>query len=300
VPLPAWLRRVHRHFGISAPRMAVRTRLSWRWRAVVVATLALVVGGMWWWGFDFGQILGGLNRKEMAEKLLSLEAETARLRTEGAQLRARSSRLETELAMRDGAQATLSKHATELQNENSQLKEELVFLQRLVADSNKQVGLSIQRLESFHATIRSRGLEPLAYAVGDAAWSCESGYRAMIELLEREPAPTAVFASNDRLAIGAVRAAVEGGLHVPHDISIVGVDNIDLAPYQTPPLTTIRQSLTDVATLATKILLELVAGRQPHATQVVFEPELIVRQSTAPPPEEKRSTQKEVTRRRNT
>jgi len=160
--------------------------------------------------------------------------------------------------------------------------------------------LSIQRLESFHATIRSRGLEPLSYAVGDAAWSCESGYRAMIALLEREPAPTAVFASNDRLAIGAVRAAVEGGLHVPHDISIVGVDNIDLAPYQTPPLTTVRQSLTDVATLATKILLELVAGRQPHATQVVFEPELIVRQSTAPPPNEERSTQKEVAHRRST
>jgi hypothetical protein len=126
--------------------MAVRTHLSWPWRAVVVATLVAIVGGMWWWGFDFGQILGGLNRKEIEEKLLSLEAETARLRSEAAKLRTTSSRLESELAMRDGAQATLSKQAAELQNENSQLKEELVFLQRLVADSNKQVGLSIQRL----------------------------------------------------------------------------------------------------------------------------------------------------------
>jgi hypothetical protein len=146
VPLPVWLRRVRRHFGISAPRMAVRTRLSWPWRAVVVATLAVTVAGMWWWGFDFGQLLGGLNRKEIQERVLTLEAETARLRTEAGELRAKSSRLETELAMRDGAQATLSKQATDLQNENSQLKEELVFLQRLVADSNKQVGLSIQRL----------------------------------------------------------------------------------------------------------------------------------------------------------
>jgi hypothetical protein len=146
VPLPVWLRRVRRHFGISAPRMAVRTHLSWPWRAVVIATLVVIVGGMWWWGFDFGQILGGLNRRETEEKILSLEAETARLRTETAQLRAKSSRLETELSMQDGAQATLSKQAADLQNENSQLKEELVFLQRLVADSNKQVGLSIQRL----------------------------------------------------------------------------------------------------------------------------------------------------------
>jgi hypothetical protein len=146
VSLPAWLRRLRRHFGISAPRMAVRTQLSWRWRAVVGTMLVATVGAMWWWGFDFGQILGGLSRRETAEKLLALETESARLRTEVAQLRDKSSRLETELAMRDGAQATLSKQAADLQNENTQIKEELVFLQRLIADSNKQVGLSIQRL----------------------------------------------------------------------------------------------------------------------------------------------------------
>lgn len=144
--MPLWWRRVRRHFGISAPRMAVRTHLSWPWRAVVIATLLVIVGGMWWWGFDFGQILGGLNRREVEDKVMRLEAESARLRTEAGELRAKTTRLESELAMRDGAQSTLSKQAAELQNENSQLKEELVFLQKLVADSNKQVGLSIQRL----------------------------------------------------------------------------------------------------------------------------------------------------------
>ena len=143
---PAWWRRVRRHFGISAPRMAVRTHLSWRWRAVVGLVLIAVVGGMWWWGFDFGQILGGFNRKELDTKLTSLEAEASHLRAETAQLRARSSLLESELAMAQGAQATLSKQTMELQNENSQLKEELGFLQSLVADSNKQVGVSILRL----------------------------------------------------------------------------------------------------------------------------------------------------------
>jgi LacI family transcriptional regulator len=144
--------------------------------------------------------------------------------------------------------------------------------------------LSIERLESFQAAIRARGLEPLPHAVGDAAWSCRSGYDAMRQLLERAPAPTAVFASNDRLAIGAMRAIVERGLHIPDDISIVGVDNIELAPYQCPPLTTVRQSLTDVATLATKILLALVKGDEPERTRVVFEPQLMVRESTAAPP----------------
>lgn len=146
MPMPAWWRRLRRHFGISAPRMAVRTHLSWPWRAVVVAALVAVIGGMWWWGFDFGQILGGLNRREIEEKVMSLEAEAARLRAESGELRAKSARLESELAMREGAQSTLSKQAADLQSENSQLKEELVFLQKLVADSNRQVGLSIQRL----------------------------------------------------------------------------------------------------------------------------------------------------------
>ena len=144
--------------------------------------------------------------------------------------------------------------------------------------------LSVERLESFQGAIRARGLEPLPHVVGDVAWSAESGYAAMHELLARAPSPTAVFASNDRLAIGAMRAAVESGLRVPEDISFVGVDNIELSPYQTPPLTTVRQRLTDVATLATKILLDLLEGQEPAEAHVVFEPELIVRQSTARPP----------------
>ena len=90
MPMPAWWRRVRRHFGISAPRMAVRTHLSWPWRAVVAVTLVVVVGGMWWWGFDFGQILGGMNRKETAAKIAGLETEAAQLRTETTQLRAKS------------------------------------------------------------------------------------------------------------------------------------------------------------------------------------------------------------------
>ncbi len=126
--------------------MAVRSHLPWPWRAVAAGVLLAIVGGMWWWGFDFGQIFGGFNRKEVEARLALLESDNARLRAETAQLRAKNSQQESELAMTQGAQATLSKQATELSNENSQLKEELTFLQKLVADSNKQVGLSIQRL----------------------------------------------------------------------------------------------------------------------------------------------------------
>jgi hypothetical protein len=142
----AWWRRARQHFSIDAPRMAVRSSLPWPWRAVVGVGLLAVVVGMWWWGFDFGQIFGGFNRKEIETRIAALETENAQLRAETAQQRAKGTRLESELAMATGAQASLTKQALELQNENSQIKEELVFLQKLVADSNKQVGLAIQRV----------------------------------------------------------------------------------------------------------------------------------------------------------
>jgi len=149
VALPASWRRARqflRHFRIDAPRMAVRSHLPWPWRATVVLALLGIVAGMWWWGFDFGQIFGGFNRKEIAAKLETLEADNATLRAESTSLRARNSQLESELAMTAGAQATLSKQALELMGENSQLKEELTFLQQLVSDSSKQAGLAIPRV----------------------------------------------------------------------------------------------------------------------------------------------------------
>jgi hypothetical protein len=137
---------VRQHFSIDAPRMSVRSHLPWPWKAVLGIALLLVVGGMWWWGFDFGQIFGGFNRKEVEAKITALESEVVQLRGESAELRTRSSQLDSELAMTRGVHTTLTKQATELQNENSQLKEELVFLQQLVADASKQSGLAIQRI----------------------------------------------------------------------------------------------------------------------------------------------------------
>ena len=124
----------------------MHSRLPWPWRAVAGACLAAVVAGMWWWGYDFGQIFGVVNHKEIETRVAALETENAALRGENAQLRARTMQQESELAMTTGAQASLTKQALELSGENSQIKEELAFLQKLVADSNKQVGLSIQRL----------------------------------------------------------------------------------------------------------------------------------------------------------
>ena len=194
--IPASWRRARqffKHFRIDAPQMAVRTRLPWPWRAVVVLTLLAIIGGMWWWGFDFGQILSGFNRKEIEAKQSALEAEAGSLRTEATTLRARNSELETELAMAKGTQDTLSKQTQELSNENSQIKEELAFLQKLVADSNKQVGLGIQRF----AVERERG----------------NGWHFSL-LLVRGGSPTNEFEGNLKVTVTVQAPAAGGGPHV--------------------------------------------------------------------------------------
>jgi hypothetical protein len=126
--------------------MSVRSHLPWPWKAVLGVALLVVIGGMWWWGFDFGQIFGGFNRKAVEARVASLEEEVGRLRVESSELRTRASQLDSELAMSRGAQASLTRQAAELQGENSQLKEEVVFLQHLFADATKQAGIAIQRV----------------------------------------------------------------------------------------------------------------------------------------------------------
>ena len=158
-PAGLW-RRARQHFSIDAPRMAVRSHLPWPWKAVLGVVLLVVIGGMWWWGFDFGQIFGGFNRKEVEARVATLEEEVGRLRAESAELRTRASQLDSELAMSRGAQASLTRQAAELQGENSQLKEEVVFLQQLFADANKQAGIAIQRVAVERERPRHLPLQP--------------------------------------------------------------------------------------------------------------------------------------------
>ena len=76
--------------------MAVRTPLPWWGRAIILLVLVAIPAGMWWWGFDFGQIFGGFNRKEIQARLATLETDNEKLKTEALQLRSRTSQLESE------------------------------------------------------------------------------------------------------------------------------------------------------------------------------------------------------------
>jgi LacI family transcriptional regulator len=147
----------------------------------------------------------------------------------------------------------------------------------------QQLRLSRERVEGFSTTARSRGIEPVI-CPSAGGWECEYGLAAMQCFLELPTRPTAVFAANDRMAIGAMQAAYQAGLRVPEQLSIIGLDDIELAAYQIPPLTTIRQSFAQLARLGVQLLLDVLAGREPDTAQITLTPELVVRSSTAPAP----------------
>jgi hypothetical protein len=140
-------RRIRQTFGISAPRMAVRTHLSWPWRLTATFGVAALIAGMWWWGFDFGRFLAGFDRAAQTQGSAA-DAETTAMREDNARLRAKLAELESDLNVTRGAQATLSKQALELQDQNAQMKEELAFLRKLLSDAGRPGSFSIQRLSA--------------------------------------------------------------------------------------------------------------------------------------------------------
>lgn len=144
----------------------------------------------------------------------------------------------------------------------------------------KGLRLARERFGGFQQALEAWNLEPHSCVREEGIFNCQSGYLAMQRLLACRPQPTAVFAANDLMAIGAMRAVDEAGLCVPQDISIVGVDDIEVAAFQTPPLTTIQQPFTQLATCGVQLLLEILAGKELAHPQIVIEPTLIVRQST--------------------
>ncbi len=112
----------------------------------------------------------------------------------------------------------------------------------------------------------------------------EPGYFAAQQLLSANARFTALFCFNDISAIGAIRALRDAGLRVPQDVSVVGFDDIQAAAFQNPGLTTVRQPLRRMGAMAAQTVLQRIqATSSTICDQIVVEPELIVRSSTAPP-----------------
>ena len=112
-------------------------------------------------------------------------------------------------------------------------------------------------------------------------WSGESGYQAGRRIAD-DPSVTAVFAANDNMALGLMRAMHEAGRRVPEDVSVVGFDNVPEAGYYWPPLTTVNQQFSILGRRAVELAVRALEGEEEPATDLVV-PELIVRGSTAAP-----------------
>jgi DNA-binding LacI/PurR family transcriptional regulator len=144
------------------------------------------------------------------------------------------------------------------------------------------------RLEGWRAALAARGLAEPPTVGGD--WSAASGYAAG-QALAADGEVTAVFAANDDMAIGLIRAMVEAGRRVPEEVSVVGFDDIPVAAYVTPPLTTVRQAFDAVARQGLGRLVHAIERPQEDLPPAEDHPvELILRASTAPPKRRRRAT----------
>ena len=138
-----------------------------------------------------------------------------------------------------------------------------------------------ERRDGYRLAMREAGADLDESLVVEANFNAASGRRAMASLLER-PGLTAVFIASDVVAFGAMAAIREAGLRVPDDISVVGFDDIPLAAYFDPPLTTVHLPAHDLGRAAGVALLDRINGRATEA-RTVLPTELVVRASTAPP-----------------
>lgn len=146
---------------------------------------------------------------------------------------------------------------------------------------NQRTRTAQERCEGYQSALLAAGLPYDERMVAWGDFTYDSGLAMAQVLLGRSPRPTAIFAANDLIAFGAMRAAEDGGLSLPDDLSVVGFDDIPMASVLRPGLTTIRQPAYEMGRLAITMLLERIEGRVTGAGRKHrFQPELVVRSTT--------------------
>jgi LacI family transcriptional regulator len=144
---------------------------------------------------------------------------------------------------------------------------------------------SVRRLEGFRKALAARGIEPDPALLQEGRFLYLSGLKAAERLLALPEPPTAIFASNDEMALGVMAAAQSKGLRIPEDLSVVGFDDIATSGMVWPGLPTMRQPMADMGAAAAEVLIAT-AGKAPSDSPLAprrFACELMVRGSTAPP-----------------
>lgn len=148
-------------------------------------------------------------------------------------------------------------------------------------------GASQARREGYLAAMRDRGLPVASGWVRQGDFTFQSGVEQTKALLAMPERPTAIFASNDDMALGCIAAIAEAGLMTPGDISVAGFDDSSSARFSRPQLTTVRQPVAEMSSLAARLLIGRAKGgeeAQEWPAEELLPFELIHRASTAPPP----------------
>ena len=135
------------------------------------------------------------------------------------------------------------------------------------------------RLEGYRNAMTKSGLEILPGYVVNGDFEFQGGYNGMVELLALETPPEAVFTSNDAMAVGVYHALYQAGMQVPQQMAVMGYDDIELARYLTPPLSTIHQPKDALGELAIDTLLHRLSNPDASQQTLVLTPELVVRGS---------------------
>jgi LacI family transcriptional regulator len=140
-----------------------------------------------------------------------------------------------------------------------------------------------ERIEGYHGALAAAGVLPSDELLAEGDFEIPGGHEAAGRLLDLLEPPTAIFAANDNMAVGVLRAARERGLGVPEDLSVVGFDDTELAQSVTPALTTVRQPLAELGRTAVNLLTRMIERQRVEALRVELATRLVVRDSTGPP-----------------
>lgn len=141
---------------------------------------------------------------------------------------------------------------------------------------------SSARVAGYRSALAAAGIRHRPEFLRYGGFNELGAHRRMLELLDLPEPPTAVFVCSDKMALGCYRALAERKLSVPDDMSIVGFDDLPEAHWATPPLTTVRQPLSEMAATALRLLVRIMGGERPEGTRTELSTRLVVRESTGP------------------
>jgi LacI family transcriptional regulator len=137
------------------------------------------------------------------------------------------------------------------------------------------------RLAGYCRALKEAGVEVPRERMLESDFTSTGGYNAAAILLEKNP-PSAIFAGNDMIGIGVLRAAAERNIRVPTELSVIGFDDIQMSRYVYPALTTVGQSILQLGEMAAEVLLRRIAAPDLATDQRIVTPSIVLRESTAP------------------